>query len=31
LDCDDISGSVRVIGPDEYRLDSDNDGVGCEG
>ena len=30
LDCDDIGGSVRVIGPDEYRLDSDSDGVGCE-
>ena len=24
------TGTVRVIGPDEYDLDSDNDGVGCE-
>lgn len=30
LDCADIDGSVRVVGPDEYRLDRDDDGVGCE-
>jgi hypothetical protein len=24
------TGRVRVIGPDEYDLDSDGDGVGCE-
>lgn len=24
------TGRVRVIGPDEYGLDDDNDGVGCE-
>jgi hypothetical protein len=24
------TGTVRVIGPDEYGLDADNDGVGCE-
>jgi hypothetical protein len=30
LDCADIDGPVRVIGPDEYGLDSDDDGVGCE-
>jgi hypothetical protein len=30
LDCADIDGSVTVTGSDQYRLDSDNDGVGCE-
>lgn len=30
LDCADIGGSVRVVGPDVYRLDSDGDGYGCE-
>ncbi len=34
LDCPDIRGMglapVDVIGPDEYRLDGDHDGVGCE-
>jgi hypothetical protein len=24
------TGYVRVIGPDEYDLDRDGDGVGCE-
>ncbi|MFC4372658.1 hypothetical protein ACFO5K_00990 [Nocardia halotolerans] len=23
-------GRVRVIGPDEYGLDHDSDGIGCE-
>jgi len=31
LDCADINGPVTVIGPDEYRLDGDGDGIGCEG
>lgn len=22
--------NIRVVGPDEYRLDADNDGIGCE-
>ena len=30
LDCPDIGRQVRVIGPDEYRLDREGDGVGCE-
>jgi micrococcal nuclease len=31
LDCSDIGFEVAVIGPDEYRLDGeDNDGRGCE-
>jgi hypothetical protein len=30
LDCPDIGYSVRVIGYDQYRLDRDNDGYGCE-
>ncbi|MEW5992478.1 MAG: thermonuclease family protein [Chloroflexota bacterium] len=34
LDCPDVramgAAPVTVIGPDEYRLDGDNDGVGCE-
>ena len=31
LDCGEIGYSVRVVGPDEYRLDGDdNDGQGCE-
>jgi hypothetical protein len=25
-----LVGSVRVIGPDDYRLDRDKDGIGCE-
>jgi hypothetical protein len=24
------TGTVRVIGPDEYGLDDDGDGVGCQ-
>ncbi len=24
------TGTVRVVGPDVYRLDSDGDGYGCE-
>ena len=30
LDCGDIGFPVTVIGPDEYRLDRDHDGSGCE-
>lgn len=30
LDCNDVSGPVNVIGYDEYFLDADGDGVGCE-
>ncbi|QJY44406.1 hypothetical protein [Pseudonocardia broussonetiae] len=30
LDCGDIDGPVTVTGRDEYRLDANNDGVGCE-
>ena len=30
LDCPDIQGTVRVVGPDVYRLDADRDGIGCE-
>ena len=34
LDCDDIRAMgvapVRVLGSDPYRLDGDNDGLGCE-
>jgi endonuclease YncB( thermonuclease family) len=30
LDCPDIGFTVRVVGSDEYRLDGDADGVGCE-
>jgi endonuclease YncB( thermonuclease family) len=31
LDCGEIGYSVRVVGPDEYRLDGENnDGEGCE-
>lgn len=31
LDCKDVGHRVRVVGPDEYRLDgNDNDGKGCE-
>jgi len=30
LDCPDIGFQVTVIGPDVYRLDRDQDGVGCE-
>jgi micrococcal nuclease len=29
-DCGELSGPYTVRGPDEYRLDGDNDGVGCE-
>ena len=25
-----VAGAVTVIGPDEYRLDQDHDGGGCE-
>jgi hypothetical protein len=25
-----VDGPVNVVGPDEYRLDSDGDGIGCE-
>jgi hypothetical protein len=30
LDCPDIGKKVRVVGPDEYRLDANKDGWGCE-
>jgi hypothetical protein len=30
LDCGDINGQVTVKGPDEYRLDADDDGTGCD-
>jgi endonuclease YncB( thermonuclease family) len=30
LDCSQIRHQVRVVGPDEYRLDADNDGTGCD-
>jgi hypothetical protein len=30
LDCPDIGKKVRVVEPDEYRLDSNKDGWGCE-
>jgi endonuclease YncB( thermonuclease family) len=30
LDCPDIGHLVTVVGPDEYRLDADNDGTGCD-
>ena len=30
LDCDAIEGSVKVSGPDVYRLDRDGDGIACE-
>ena len=34
LDCADVRAlgvaPVRVVGPDEYRLDADDDGLGCE-
>ncbi len=29
-DCGELSGPYAVTGPDEYRLDRDSDGVGCE-
>jgi endonuclease YncB( thermonuclease family) len=29
-DCPELDGPYQVIGPDEYRLDADNDGIGCE-
>ncbi|MEM6323069.1 MAG: hypothetical protein AAF748_05270 [Pseudomonadota bacterium] len=25
-----VSGPIRVVGPDVYDLDRDNDGIGCE-
>ncbi|RMC34833.1 excalibur calcium-binding domain-containing protein [Paracoccus alkanivorans] len=25
-----VQGPVRVVGPDEYRLDQDGDGIACE-
>jgi hypothetical protein len=30
LDCDHLTGPVRVIGPDVFGLDPDHDGLGCE-
>jgi endonuclease YncB( thermonuclease family) len=30
LDCPQIGHQVSVVGPDEYRLDADNDGTGCD-
>lgn len=30
LDCPDIGYSVRVLGYDQYRLDADHDGWGCD-
>lgn len=30
VNCDEVTGSVNVIGQDIYRLDRDGDGVGCE-
>jgi len=30
LNCPDIKQKVRVLGNDEYRLDNDNDGWGCD-
>jgi endonuclease YncB( thermonuclease family) len=30
LDCGEVGHRVRVVGPDEYRLDADDDGAGCE-
>ena len=30
LNCDDISGSVTVVGYDKHGFDGDNDGSGCE-
>jgi endonuclease YncB( thermonuclease family) len=30
LDCGEVGYRVRVVGPDEYRLDADDDGSGCE-
>lgn len=30
IDCADIGFTVRVVGSDEYRLDGDGDGYGCE-
>ncbi|MHA6793891.1 thermonuclease family protein [Pseudonocardia bannensis] len=30
LDCGDIGHSVKVVGPDAYRLDADDDGTGCD-
>ena len=30
IDCDQVGGTVRVVGPDVYRLDGDGDGEGCE-
>jgi len=25
-----VEGPVEVVGPDEYGLDADHDGIGCE-
>jgi hypothetical protein len=25
-----VSGPISVVGPDEFDLDRDNDGIGCE-
>jgi len=30
LDCGEIGFSVQVHGPDSYRLDRDDDAIGCE-
>jgi micrococcal nuclease len=30
LDCPEIGHQVSVIGPDDYRLDRDHDGIGCD-
>lgn len=30
LDCPQVPGPVRIVGADPYRLDRDNDGIGCE-
>jgi hypothetical protein len=30
LDCADVGQTVRVTGPDDYRLDGDGDGLGCD-
>jgi len=30
INCDDLAGPVAVNGPDDFGLDADNDGVGCE-
>lgn len=30
LNCDDVAGSVLVLGQDVYGLDGDGDGIGCD-